>query len=83
MSKVKGNIPAATLPPVVKFPKTLYAAVADHGTPHEYLITASTPEEVHYTGEAHVRSVKVARYVLVGTGVIHADTPYYVENATP
>lgn len=65
----------------IEFPKILYARIA-HDSSEEFIVTGSTPEELEtVSGAFYNASVKVARYVLVGTGVIHSDTPYYVEDA--
>lgn len=72
----------ATPPPakLVEFPKTLYAVYSNHGSEDdEYLYTF---EDLASKNDCDNPTVKVARYKLVGTGVIHTDTPYYVEDAT-
>lgn len=66
----------------VEYPKYIYAAFVDHGTEDEVMVIGDSPEDLEDTvlcfGE---RSVKVARYALVGTGVIQQDSPYYTEDA--
>lgn len=63
----------------VEYPKSLLVAYAHHGTDDEYLQAAVNPDELLDVGDG--RSVKVARYVLAGTGVIHNTAPAYVEDA--
>lgn len=65
---------------LVNFPKMLYAAVANQGhTDDEFLATAESPSEL--VNASDDLSVKVARYMLVGTGVIQHSAPVYVEDA--
>lgn len=65
----------------VEYPKYIYAAiVSDDG--EEFPVFGSTPTELEETAACFgERSVKVARYALVGTGVIQHDSPYYTEDA--
>lgn len=71
-------------PKPVEFPKTLLVAYSDHGTEDEYLFTGKTPKELQeLAGALGDTTVKIARYMLVGTGTIHNDGPYYVEDAQP
>lgn len=76
MSKTKGPVEAAALPPPVVYPKYLLAVYCNHGTDYQWLATGENPAELSDDSP----TVKVARYVLVGTGVIQHSAPQYVEH---
>lgn len=75
MSKNKAEPVAG--PPVV-YPKQLLAVYSNHGdSDNEYLATGVTPNDLEGVDNPTVR---VARYVLVGTGVIQHTAAQYVEH---
>jgi hypothetical protein len=72
MSKIKGQPVRA-----VNFPKSLLVAFVAHGTDDEFLAVGATPAELN---EFSDRTVRTARYVLAGEGVIQHSAPQYVED---
>lgn len=66
----------------ISYPRTIFVVTTNPGREDEALIVAQDPNEVEdirgFYGET---SVKVARYVLAGTGVVHTDNAYYVEDS--
>lgn len=63
---------------LVQYPKQLLAVYSNHGTADEYLATGEIPRDLEGVDSPTVR---VARYVLVGTGVISHTAPVYTEHA--
>ena len=80
MTKVRGKVVAPVLPPVVEYPKYLLAVYSRHGSDDQFIAVAEAPSGLEWVDTP---SVKVARYVLVGTGVIEHSAPQYVEHAKP
>lgn len=64
----------------IDFPRSILVRIGNIGEPdHEYLAVGTTPSEIGDDVIAN-GSVKTARYVLAGTGVIHQSAPLYVED---
>lgn len=79
MTKPKGPAAApAKLPDPVTYPKSILVAFMEHGTEDQFLTVAESPDELSDVDDG--RTVKVARYVLAGTGVIHNVAPRYIED---
>ena len=73
------NKQATLAPKTIEFPKSLLVKVVHHGTNDEFLLATANPSE--FTGDDD-ESVKTARYVLAGTGVVEHSAPVYVEHAS-
>lgn len=64
------------IPVAIEYPRHLLVAYVDHDTPDQCLLASVDPAGIDIEG----RTVKVARYVLVGTGVIQNSAAQYVEH---
>lgn len=77
MAKSKVVEAPAALPPPVVYPRSLLAVYSQHGTTEQFLATGEVPGDLAWVDDP---TVKVARYVLVGTGVIEHSAPTYMEH---
>lgn len=65
-----------------KYSQYLYVRTVNPGTPNEYQISGTTPDEVDddVVGNNESVDTNVARYVLAGIGTVHTSTTTYVEH---
>lgn len=67
---------------MTNYPQQLYVRIVNPGSVNEYHIFGPDPSDVSDTlvGESDSLEPTVARYVRVGTGVLHLAAPQYVED---
>lgn len=76
MSKKDKPEPAMLPSMIVEYPQSLLVRYVNHGTDDQYLLVGEAPNDI----ETDDGTTKVARYVLVGTGVIQHTAAQYVEH---